>query len=140
VVSGSPRCVVHAPADANHTRTSAEILARFKHIITTADIPDAVAVVLTCGSLNMINKVDEDINARARQEGKTPLYRPVNAGTNILKQALNDAAQTKSGVKAKKSTLPVQLGLGVKNGPERMTWAIFAAQEDIRRKRAPSCS
>ena len=34
--------------------------------------------------------------------------------------------------KAKHSTLPTQLGLGVKNGPERMAWAIHAAQLEDR--------
>ena len=87
-------CVVFAKPTV-HGRSPAEVLARLKHTITVADVPDAVAVVLTAGALNMINKVDEEVNARARAEGATPQYRPVNAGTNILKQALNDAAHTK---------------------------------------------
>ena len=89
-------------------------------------------MVLTSGALNMINKVDEETNAQARATGSLPQYRPVNAGTNILKQALNDAAKTPSGAKAKSSTRPTQLGLGIKHGPERMAWALHAAQLEDR--------
>jgi hypothetical protein len=125
-------CVAFTKPASNNVRSPIEVLARLKQIITAADVPDAVAVILTSGALNMINKVDEETNERARAEGTKPSYRPVNAGTNLLKQALNDAAHSHSGTKAKCSTLPIQLGLGVKNGPERMAWAIFAAQAEDR--------
>ena len=81
------------------------------------------------GNLNMITKVDPAENEEALFRGETPKYRPVNAGSLLLKQALKDATKTASGKWAKTHVAPIQLGLGVKAGPERLAWLAHSAYQ-----------
>jgi hypothetical protein len=115
-------CIVTAAALRPGVPSPLETFARLKNILSVADIPEAVAFIFTMGNLTMLNKVDPGENEEALRRGETPKYRPINAGSLLLKQALKDATKTASGKRAKALVAPIQLGLGVKAGPERLAW------------------
>lgn len=123
-------CIAKAKAPHPGARAPLEVFARFKHILALADIPDAVAVLLTAGSLTLLNKVEQEENDLRVAKGETPKCRPVNGGNFFLKQALVDVTKTPSALRAKASLSPIQLGLGVSGGPDRMAWLAHKTLEE----------
>ena len=102
-------------------------IGRLIALCTNADIPPAVAFVLTCGSLTALNKVSQEEQAKLTREGKQPKIRPINNGTQIVKKTFRIGAATPSALRVKEQLKPIQLGLGTKAGPETLALIARAA-------------
>ena len=102
-------------------------LARLARIIASGEVPNAVAFLLTCGSLTALHKETPQEQMITRQHQRNPKLRPINSGSILLK-ASNRAILNTSGVKSSIKRLgPEQLGCGVKAGPEIMAMSMRAA-------------
>jgi len=89
-------------------------------LMASADVPQEIAFLATCGALTAINKLPLEEQLKRVRSGQDPKLRPVNNGSNITKVAFRLLAKDKSAVRLKKQLRPTQLGLGAKAGPETM--------------------
>ena len=100
-------------------------VARLCARIASADVPDCVAQLLTCGGLLALHKESPKQQAARAARGLKPKLRPVNIGSALLKWSFKCALRQQAPQDTAKS-LKHQLGLGAVRGVERMAH-LFAA-------------
>jgi len=98
-------------------------------LIANAQVPDAVAFMMTAGGLTALNKVPAAEQEALTREGKDPKLRPINCGATFAKTALRCAASTPSAMSAKAEIQDIQKGLGSAAGPESV---VHLARQKLR--------
>ena len=95
-------------------------VARLCARIGSADVPDSVAAVLTCGGLLALHKESPKEQAARAARGLKPKLRPVNIGSALLKWSFKCALRDQAPQDAAKKMEHIQLGLGAGRGVERV--------------------
>ena len=95
-------------------------VARLCARIGSAEVPDCVAAVLTCGRLLALHKESPKQQADRAARGLKPRLRPVNIGSALLKWSFKCALRAPAPQDAAKKMEHIQLGLGAERGVERV--------------------
>ena len=95
-------------------------VARLCARIGSAEVPDCVAAVLTCGGLLALHKESPKQQADRAARGLKPKLRPVNIGSALLKWSFKCALRAPAPQDAAKKMEHIQLGLGAERGVERV--------------------
>ena len=107
-------------------------VARLVARIGSADVPEAVAEILTCGALVALHKLDKREQAEAAAAGRPPEIRPVNVGCAFLRWGLKLALASPQAQAAAKALQPIQLGLATRGGRADGTSGPRAAWQGLR--------
>jgi len=103
-------------------------VARLVARIASAEVPDIVGQILTCGDLIALHKRSAAEQAEDTHAGIPPSIRPVNKGCNFLKWALKLAVRSPAARAAARNLEPLQSGLA-KRGPEAFCHTLRSLRE-----------
>jgi hypothetical protein len=97
--------------------------------VACADVPDAVALAMTCGGIFALNKLYPEEQQERERAGLKPKLRPVNVGVHLLKWAMKLALRDSSVKKAISAMSPIQMGLQARHGTETVGHLFRALHE-----------
>ena len=100
---------------------------RMQSILVECTAPAAVVYMTVAGTLTGLNKVDPATQLERTMKGLDPAIRPVNSGTNIIKQPMTGVVDSRSGARVKKNMSRFNVGVNTASGAEVISLSTRAA-------------